>query len=540
MAGRCRSCAGAIRRDLAGVDARSGASRSTPRSPTGRARGSGRRRSGGPRPSSTATRNTRSAVDPVRGRSPSSTMATAPSTMAVTPRSRPHRGPGRARSSRRARTLSASAATISSPARSCKAHAAMHGPLALVQFDAHQDTWSDDGDRLDHGTFVGRAVRAGLIDPARSIQVGIRTQAPEDCGIAIIDGYESRARRARRRSSAILARVGERRPISPSTSTASTRPSRPGTGTPVAGGLSARGARSCARSGDRLRRRRRRRGVAAPTTMPTSPRSPRRPWRCITSASWPSDDEEIEMLETLPFSQRQDQSHVREDQDRRARRVRLYRRRPRPPRRPPSRTSRSRRSPPTPMPASRWPRCFRIASCSTCRGSSPWEKVDWTTARRGLLRPAARHDAGDHRRGARRQSGDQSHRHVGRLPPARHGDLRGMVRPRAPAPELQNEAVYGLTEHYRDEDPRCAAGRLSRLLSDRRAARAAADRPAEADRRERHHHRREVGRVRRRARPEAEHALLRGGRGAVALFGRQAPPCAGDRAGDRQGGRARR
>ena len=36
-----------------------------------------------------------------------------------------------------------------------KAHAANHGPLALVQFDAHQDTWADDGKRIDHGSFVG-------------------------------------------------------------------------------------------------------------------------------------------------------------------------------------------------------------------------------------------------------------------------------------------------------------------------------------------------------------------------------------------------
>ena len=64
-----------------------------------------------------------------------------------------------------------------------KAHAAKHGPLALVQFDAHQDTWFDDGKRIDHGSFVGRAAREGMIDPAHSIQIGIRTHAPEDCGI---------------------------------------------------------------------------------------------------------------------------------------------------------------------------------------------------------------------------------------------------------------------------------------------------------------------------------------------------------------------
>jgi agmatinase len=40
-----------------------------------------------------------------------------------------------------------------------KAHAAKHGPLALVQFDAHQDTWEDDGRQLSHGSFVLRAVR---------------------------------------------------------------------------------------------------------------------------------------------------------------------------------------------------------------------------------------------------------------------------------------------------------------------------------------------------------------------------------------------
>jgi agmatinase len=71
-----------------------------------------------------------------------------------------------------------------------KAHAARHGPLALVQFDAHQDTWPDDNGRIDHGSFVARAAREGVIDPDRSIQIGIRTHAPEDCGIRIIYGHE--------------------------------------------------------------------------------------------------------------------------------------------------------------------------------------------------------------------------------------------------------------------------------------------------------------------------------------------------------------
>ncbi len=79
-----------------------------------------------------------------------------------------------------------------------KAHAARHGRLALMQFDAHQDTWPDHGG-ISHGGFVARAVREGLIDPARSIQVGIRTVAPEDCGIPHRPRPRPRYARHRRR-----------------------------------------------------------------------------------------------------------------------------------------------------------------------------------------------------------------------------------------------------------------------------------------------------------------------------------------------------
>ena len=56
-----------------------------------------------------------------------------------------------------------------------RAAAAVHGPLALVQFDSHADTWdSYFGKRYNHGTVFRRAVEEGLLDPARSIQVGMR------------------------------------------------------------------------------------------------------------------------------------------------------------------------------------------------------------------------------------------------------------------------------------------------------------------------------------------------------------------------------
>jgi agmatinase len=56
-----------------------------------------------------------------------------------------------------------------------RAAAAVHGPLALVHLDAHADTWdSYYGARYFHGTVFRRAVEEGLIDPARSIQAGMR------------------------------------------------------------------------------------------------------------------------------------------------------------------------------------------------------------------------------------------------------------------------------------------------------------------------------------------------------------------------------
>lgn len=56
-----------------------------------------------------------------------------------------------------------------------RAAAEVHGPLALVQFDAHADTWeSYFGMSHTHGTPFRRAVEEGLLDTSRSIQVGMR------------------------------------------------------------------------------------------------------------------------------------------------------------------------------------------------------------------------------------------------------------------------------------------------------------------------------------------------------------------------------
>lgn len=119
-----------------------------------------------------------------------------------------------------------------------KAHAEKFGPLALVQFDAHQDTWADDGQKLSHGSFVARAVREGVVNAERSIQIGIRTHAPDACGVETVSAYDVH----RQTPDAIAARIREHvgdMPAYLSFDIDCLDPAfAPGTGTPVAGGLS--------------------------------------------------------------------------------------------------------------------------------------------------------------------------------------------------------------------------------------------------------------------------------------------------------------
>lgn len=119
-----------------------------------------------------------------------------------------------------------------------EAHSAKHGPLALVQFDAHQDTWPDDGRRVDHGSFLGRAVRKGVVDAECSIQIGIRTHAPDDLGIKILYGHEIEESRAAEIADAIIKRTAGRKVYVSFDIDCLDPAFAPGTGTPVAGGPS--------------------------------------------------------------------------------------------------------------------------------------------------------------------------------------------------------------------------------------------------------------------------------------------------------------
>jgi guanidinopropionase len=69
--------------------------------------------------------------------------------------------------------------------RDMKAGGAIAEPVAMIHFDAHADVLQTgpafDGYEVNHGTFVRLAIEEGLVDPARTVQVGLRgTQYTSD------------------------------------------------------------------------------------------------------------------------------------------------------------------------------------------------------------------------------------------------------------------------------------------------------------------------------------------------------------------------
>lgn len=119
-----------------------------------------------------------------------------------------------------------------------RAHAERFGPLRVIQFDAHSDLWADDDmERIDHGTFMYKAVKLGLVDPARSVQIGIRTDCEDYLGVNVIDAPAVH----RQGPDAVAARVREIVGDGPCYLTfdidALDPAFAPGTGTPVWGGL---------------------------------------------------------------------------------------------------------------------------------------------------------------------------------------------------------------------------------------------------------------------------------------------------------------
>jgi len=112
------------------------------------------------------------------------------------------------------------------------------GPISLLHFDAHSDTWADEDGRIDHGTMFYHAAREGIVDPGTSVQIGLRTQNPDTMGFNILDGPWVQENGV----DAVIAEtrkiLGDR-PVYLTFDIDCLDPSfAPGTGTPVCGGLS--------------------------------------------------------------------------------------------------------------------------------------------------------------------------------------------------------------------------------------------------------------------------------------------------------------
>jgi len=122
-----------------------------------------------------------------------------------------------------------------------------HGPLALVQLDAHADTWEAYfGQKYFHGTTFKRAVEEGLLDAAASVQAGMRgsVYAASDLGMArelgftVIESEELRALGSERYGELVKDKAGER-PVFLSFDIDFLDPAfAPGTGTPEVAGFS--------------------------------------------------------------------------------------------------------------------------------------------------------------------------------------------------------------------------------------------------------------------------------------------------------------
>ncbi len=119
-----------------------------------------------------------------------------------------------------------------------RAYAAKYGPISVIQFDAHSDLWADDDmDRIDHGTFMYKAVKAGLVDVTRSVQIGIRTQCDDYLGMPYIDARSCHEIGVPYVVDRIKSIVGDHPTYVTFDIDALDPAFAPGTGTPVWGGL---------------------------------------------------------------------------------------------------------------------------------------------------------------------------------------------------------------------------------------------------------------------------------------------------------------
>jgi len=126
-----------------------------------------------------------------------------------------------------------------------RALAAKTGPLALVHFDAHVDTWPDSfGQRFGHGSPFYHAIEERLIDPKRAVQIGIRSPMDKSVhdwtigkGVTILFAETVHERGPAAIAGSIREIVGEAAAYLSFDVDALDPAFAPGTGTPEIGGL---------------------------------------------------------------------------------------------------------------------------------------------------------------------------------------------------------------------------------------------------------------------------------------------------------------
>jgi agmatinase len=130
-----------------------------------------------------------------------------------------------------------------------RAVAGRHGPVALLHFDAHLDTWDTYfGAPYTHGTPFRRAVEEGLLDTSALCHVGTRgplygrrdLDDDERMGFGIVTSADVMRRGVDEVAQQLRERIGDR-PLYVSIDIDVLDPAHaPGTGTPEAGGLTSR------------------------------------------------------------------------------------------------------------------------------------------------------------------------------------------------------------------------------------------------------------------------------------------------------------
>jgi agmatinase len=124
-----------------------------------------------------------------------------------------------------------------------------HGPVAVIDFDAHTDAWNSYfGQKYNHGTWMRRAVEEGLVDVEHSMEVGLRGSlyGPDDwlvlrseLGLEYLTTEEVLGLGAPATAERLRQRVGTRPTYLTFDIDVVDPAFAPGTGTPEPGGLSA-------------------------------------------------------------------------------------------------------------------------------------------------------------------------------------------------------------------------------------------------------------------------------------------------------------